>query len=58
MLRSMGIGFTSSTISDTVSNSIRVLKINRQTSIESQGYTEAFKEIVKKKVFLILLLED
>ena len=51
-LRSMGIGFTSSTLSDTVSNSIRVLKINRQTSIESQTYTEAFRQIVKREGLL------
>ena len=49
MLRSMAIGFSSSSISDTVSNSIRVLKINRQTSIESQSYYQAFREIVKKE---------
>ena len=49
MLRSMAIGFSSSSISDTVSNSIRVLKINKQTSIESQSYSQAFREIVKKE---------
>ena len=51
-LRSMGIGFTSSTLSDTISNSVRVLKINRQTSIESQTYTEAYKQIVKREGLL------
>lgn len=49
MLRSMSIGFCSSTISDVISNSIRVLKINRQTSLEPKGYTESFKEIVKEE---------
>jgi hypothetical protein len=52
MLRSMAIGFSSSSISDTVSNSIRVLKINRQTSIESQSYSQAFRDIVKKEGLL------
>ena len=49
MIRSMGIGFSSSSISDTVSNSIRVLKINKQTSLDSQSYYQTFKDIVKKE---------
>ena len=49
MVRSMGIGFTSSSISDTVSNSIRVLKINRQTSQNPVSYTESLKSIVSKE---------
>ncbi len=48
-LRSMGIGFTSSSISDTVSNSIRVLKINRQTSEIPVSYTESLKSIISKE---------
>ena len=49
MIRSMGIGFTSSSISDTVSNSIRVLKINRQTSEIPVSYTESLKSIISKE---------
>ena len=52
MIRSMGIGFTSSSISDIVSNSVRVLKINRQTNLEQISYTEIYKDIVKKEGFL------
>ena len=49
MVRSMGIGFTSSSISDTISNSIRVLKINRQTSEIPVSYIESLKNIVSKE---------
>jgi len=47
ILRSMGIGFCSSTVSDTISNSVRVIKINRQTNDKTIGYRESIKNIVK-----------
>jgi len=55
MVRSMGIGFTSSSISDTISNSIRVLKINRQTSEIPLSYMESFKSIVNKEGIIGLM---
>jgi len=47
MVRSMCIGFTSSSISDTVSNSIRVLKINRQTNEIPLSYSESLRQMIK-----------
>lgn len=41
------IGFCSSTISDTVSNSMRVLKTTRQTSETPISYMDAAKNIIK-----------
>ena len=41
------IGFTASIVSDTCSNSIRVVKTYRQTSQNNIGYLEAAKTIVK-----------
>eukprot|EP00461_Guttulinopsis_vulgaris_P000810 UN00810 len=46
--RSAGIGFTSSVISDTVSNSIRVVKTYRQTHAEKVSYPTAVKEVIAK----------
>lgn len=45
--RNGGIGFTASVISDTCSNSIRVVKTYRQTSQNHIGYLDAAKTIVK-----------
>lgn len=42
------IGFSASVISDTVSNSVRVLKTTRQTYDKPISYLDAGKEIVKK----------
>ena len=42
------IGFSASAVSDTCSNSIRVLKTYRQTNIKQISYTESIKEIIKK----------
>ena len=42
------IGFSSSLVSDIVSNSARVLKIYKQTNQKKISYSEAFKEIKKK----------
>ena len=43
------IGFCSSAVSDTCSNSIRVLKTTRQTYERPIGYVEAAKEIISKE---------
>ena len=42
------IGFSASAVSDTCSNSIRVLKTYRQTHSEQVSYTSAIKEIIAK----------
>lgn len=42
------IGFSASAISDTCSNSIRVLKTYRQTHPETISYTSSIKEIISK----------
>ena len=47
LTRNAVIGFTASVVSDTVSNSIRVLKTTRQTYDKPISYLEAGKEIVK-----------
>lgn len=49
-LRSGSIGFLSSTASDIVTNSIRVLKIGRQTgNVSNTTYTETIRSIIKKE---------
>ena len=48
LVRSMGIGFTSGALSDIVSNSVRVIKINKQTSDSSISYKESIRNVVKK----------
>ena len=47
LTRNAVIGFTSSVISDSISNSIRVLKTTRQTYDKPISYLEAGKEIIK-----------
>ena len=47
--RTAMIGFCSSAVSDTCSNSIRVLKTTRQTYERPIGYVEAAKEIISKE---------
>ena len=42
------IGFSSSLVSDSISNSARVVKTTRQTNTVSKSYIEIVKEIVKK----------
>jgi len=42
------IGFSASAVSDTVSNSIRVLKTTRQTYDKPISYLDAGKEVIKK----------
>lgn len=49
LLRSAFIGFCSSAISDTCSNSIRVIKTTRQTAGSSMGYVDVVKMIVEKE---------
>lgn len=45
--RSAVIGFSSSSVSDVCSNSLRVIKVNRQTSQNTLSYFELIKNIVK-----------
>ena len=47
-LRSGTIGFLSSASSDIISNSVRVLKISKQTAETSDSYGKIVKDIVKK----------
>mmetsp|Transcript_102253 Transcript_102253/g.203001 ORF Transcript_102253/g.203001 Transcript_102253/m.203001 type:complete len:284 (-) Transcript_102253:64-915(-) len=46
--RNAVIGFCSAAVSDTCSNSLRVLKTTRQTSIEPVGYLESAQQIIAK----------
>merc|ERR1711904_708913 len=48
-VRNAVIGFCSAAVSDTCSNSLRVLKTTRQTSVKQVSYTEIYKEIVAKE---------
>jgi len=47
-VRNAVIGFCSAAVSDTLSNSLRVLKTTRQTSLEPVGYLESAKQIIAK----------
>ena len=49
LVRSACIGFASSSISDTVSNIFRVVKIMRQTNTESTGYYRLVKDTLKNE---------
>lgn len=46
--RSAFIGFVSSAVSDTCSNSIRVIKVYKQANTEHISYPEALKRVVKE----------
>jgi len=46
--RRAGIGFTSSVISDTCSNSIRVIKTFKQTSTTAVSYPEVVRSVIEK----------
>lgn len=46
--RSAVIGFVASAISDTCSNSIRVIKTTKQTAVVPMTYTQAVKTVVEK----------
>eukprot|EP01062_Namystynia_karyoxenos_P019218 TRINITY_DN17206_c0_g1_i1.p1 TRINITY_DN17206_c0_g1~~TRINITY_DN17206_c0_g1_i1.p1 ORF type:complete len:485 (+),score=183.29 TRINITY_DN17206_c0_g1_i1:80-1534(+) len=48
LARNAGIGFCASAVSDTVSNSIRVLKTYRQTNDTKVSYAQAAQEIIAK----------
>ena len=52
--RNAFIGFSSSVVSDTCSNSIRVLKTTRQTSETPISYLDAGKQIIKNDGILSL----
>lgn len=49
LCRSAAIGFTSTTVSDFFSNTLRVVKTNRQTSSEKVGYLQVSKGILEKE---------
>jgi len=49
--RNAGIGFCASAVSDTISNSIRVLKTYRQTTEVAVSYPEAARTIIEKEGF-------
>lgn len=46
--RSAAIGFAASAVSDTVSNSIRVVKVSKQAAVEATSYPRVVREIVAK----------
>lgn len=48
LCRSAGMGFTASVVSDTTSNSIRVIKTYRQTHAENISYPRAVKDVIAK----------
>jgi hypothetical protein len=48
LMRNAFMGFTSSVVSDTISNSIRVVKTYRQTSQVTISYVDTVKSIVKE----------
>jgi hypothetical protein len=48
LLRNAFMGFTSSVISDTISNSIRVIKTTRQTHEQRISYMDAVRQVVAK----------
>jgi len=48
-VRNAVIGFASAAVSDTCSNSLRVLKTTRQTALEPIGYMESARAIIDKE---------
>jgi len=48
LLRSACLGLAASCTSDTISNSIRVLKVTRQTSAETISYAEAAQQVIQR----------
>jgi len=48
-VRNAMIGFCAAAVSDTCSNSLRVLKTTRQTSLEPVGYLESAQMIIRKE---------
>ena len=55
LCRSALLGISAAAVSDTLSNSIRVLKTTRQTSATTLSYQEAFRSIVEQDGVLGLL---
>jgi hypothetical protein len=55
LFRGAFIGFCCTMVSDTISNSIRVLKTIKQTSEKSISYKQAFDEVVIKDGYTGLL---
>ena len=55
LLRSAGIGFTASVVSDSITNSVRVVKTIRQTYHKPIGYREAAQLVVEKEGVVGLL---
>ena len=55
MTRYAGIGFCSSFVSDTVSNSARVIKVSKQTNKDGTSYTNIIKKIYNEKGLTELL---
>ncbi|KAK9900394.1 mitochondrial carrier [Cystobasidium minutum MCA 4210] len=55
LARQAFIGFVASVVSDTVSNSLRVLKTYRQVNQSRIGYVEAAKRIIREEGILSLL---
>jgi hypothetical protein len=53
--RSAGIGFCASVISDTLSNSFRVVKTAKQASVSNSSYTQVIRGILAKDGMLGLL---
>ena len=47
-MRNAGIGFISSIVSDTISNSLRVVKTVRQTYATEISYREVVREVIRK----------
>lgn len=48
LLRSAVIGFCASAVSDTCSNSIRVIKTTKQTSVDAKSYGEVVRMVIEK----------
>eukprot|EP00420_Gonyaulax_spinifera_P031860 CAMPEP_0197869892 /NCGR_PEP_ID=MMETSP1439-20131203/685_1 /TAXON_ID=66791 /ORGANISM="Gonyaulax spinifera, Strain CCMP409" /LENGTH=283 /DNA_ID=CAMNT_0043488755 /DNA_START=96 /DNA_END=947 /DNA_ORIENTATION=+ len=51
-VRNAVIGFASAAVSDTLSNSLRVLKTTRQTALEPVSYMESAKKIIEKEGYV------
>ncbi len=54
LVRNAAIGFSATCVSDTLSNSIRVMKVYKQSSAIPIGYTEVVKKIINEDGILSL----
>eukprot|EP01006_Ploeotia_vitrea_P023726 TRINITY_DN56323_c0_g1_i1.p1 TRINITY_DN56323_c0_g1~~TRINITY_DN56323_c0_g1_i1.p1 ORF type:complete len:296 (-),score=-6.20 TRINITY_DN56323_c0_g1_i1:34-921(-) len=52
LARNAGIGFICSAVSDTCSNSLRVMKVYRQASTEKISYVEVAKRVIEKEGYI------